>query len=310
MLTGRRPLFNYVVSVDYSSRTPFPLESCPIRGAMSGRPSSKRSALLLAILAAAGCDARRTAAPAPNIVTVTAAEFHLDAPDTVPAGLTTLRLVTRGQRPHQIALLRIGSGKTFTDFMTAIKRPGAPAAWVSTAGGVNPPRAGGTAEVTMVLEPGTYAILCFLLAADGMPHVIKGEYRELTVAAAKGPRAAEPAATDTLTAFDFGFTGSAPITAGRHTFLFINQGSQPHEVTFVRLDAGKTLEDFLTWFDTQRGPPPGEQLGGVATMRPDQRAFVSVEFTPGEYLLLCFSPDVRDGRSHIAHGMMRQVTVR
>jgi hypothetical protein len=209
-----------------------------------------------------------------------------------------------------MALLRIGGGKTFADFMAAIKQPGAPAAWVSTAGGVNPPRAGGVAEVTMELEPGTYAILCFMLAPGGVPHVIKGEYRELTVVPSRGARASAPIATDTLTAFDFGFTSSAPITAGRHTFLFLNTGSQPHEVTFVRLDPGKTLEDFLTWFDTQRGPPPGEQLGGVATMRPDQRAFVSVDFTPGEYLLLCFSPDVRDGRSHIAHGMMRQVTVR
>ena len=102
-------------------------------------------------------------------LTVTATEYRLDAPDTVPAGLTTLRLVTRGKLPHQMALLRIGGGKTFADFMTAIRQPGAPAAWVSTAGGVNPPRPGGTAEVTMDLEPGTYAILCFLLAPDGVP---------------------------------------------------------------------------------------------------------------------------------------------
>jgi hypothetical protein len=275
---------------------------------MVPRNSSNIAALLL--LAAAACEARSPRDGAPPTFTVTATEFRLDAPDTVPAGLTTLRLVTRGTLPHQMALLRIGGGKTFADFMAAIKQPGAPAAWVSTAGGVNPPRAGGVAEVTMELEPGTYAILCFMLAPDGVPHVIKGEYRELTVVPSRGARASAPIATDTLTAFDFGFTSSAPITAGRHTFLFLNTGSQPHEVTFVRLDPGKTLEDFLTWFDTQRGPPPGEQLGGVATMRPDQRAFVSVDFTPGEYLLLWFSPDVRDGRSHIAHGMMRQVTVR
>jgi hypothetical protein len=45
-------------------------------------------------------------------------------------------------------------------------------------------------------------------------------------------------------------------------------------------------------------------------MRTDQRAFFSVDFTPGEYALLCFSPDEKDGLSHESHGMIRQITVR
>jgi hypothetical protein len=34
-----------------------------------------------------------------------------------------------------------------------------------------------------------------------------------------------------------------------------------------------------------------------------------MEFTPGEYGMLCFIPDAKDGKPHIAHGMMKQFTV-
>ena len=37
---------------------------------------------------------------------------------------------------------------------------------------------------------------------------------------------------------------------------------------------------------------------------------VVVDLTPGEYALLCFVPDAGDGKPHVAHGMVRQVTVR
>ncbi len=271
---------------------------------------------ILVFVAAVGCDARdrqpaAATAPMPSVVTIiiTATDFHFDAPDSVPAGLTTLHLVTQGEQSHQVAMLRISGGKSFADFLARIAQPGPPPAWVTVAGGVDPPRPGGSASVTMELEAGTYALLCFMAGPDGVPHVLKGMSRELRVVPSRAPRAAEPVATDTLTAADLSFTNSAPLTAGTRTFLFINKGPQPHEVVFARLSPGRTAAQMVAWFLRPVGAPPGELLGGVFAIRPDQRAWVTMEFTPGEYALICFYPDVVDGRPHAAHGMVRQVTV-
>ena len=36
---------------------------------------------------------------------------------------------------------------------------------------------------------------------------------------------------------------------------------------------------------------------------------VELELQAGEYALLCFIPDARDGAPHVAHGMIEQITV-
>jgi hypothetical protein len=51
-------------------------------------------------------------------------------------------------------------------------------------------------------------------------------------------------------------------------------------------------------------------LGGVFGIRPDQHAFVTVDFTPGEYLLFCSLLAEADGTPYYKRGMLRQVTVR
>ena len=245
-----------------------------------------------------------------NTLTITATNAEFDAPDTVLAGLTTIRLVTRGDEPHQAVLLRISGGKRYTDFLLALRQPGAPPAWVSVAGGVNAPAPGGIAEATMALEPGTYAILSFLPTRDGFPQLVKGLRRELTVMPSRDRVAVEPVATDTLTASDYAFTNSAAIGAGRHTFLFVNAGPLPHEVAIFRLTGGHSTADMIGWIAAQTGPAPGEALGGVYALRPDQQAWVTVDFTPGEYVFICFLPDEHDGRPHHAHGQIREFTVR
>ena len=195
---------------------------------MSQRIHSVLAAGSLAVVLT-GCTMRESrpgAAPPPNVVTITAAEFSFNAPDTVPAGLTTIHLVTTGQQPHQVAMLRLADGKTLPDLLAAMRNPGPPPEWVSVAGGVNPPRPGGTAEVTMPLEPGTYALLCFIPGEDGVPHLIKGMSRQLVVVSSTAPPAAEPVATDTMTMSDYAFATGAPIVAGKRTFRLIGPAAK------------------------------------------------------------------------------------
>jgi hypothetical protein len=36
---------------------------------------------------------------------------------------------------------------------------------------------------------------------------------------------------------------------------------------------------------------------------------IPLDLTPGNYALLCFIPDAKDGKPHIMHGMMKDFTV-
>jgi hypothetical protein len=38
-------------------------------------------------------------------------------------------------------------------------------------------------------------------------------------------------------------------------------------------------------------------------------AYVTIDFTPGDYALVCFLPDAKDGKPHFTHGMVKQIHV-
>jgi hypothetical protein len=249
------------------------------------------------------------AEPAPNVVTITATNYKFDAPDSIPAGLTTIRLVDDAGL-HHAELLRLGDGKTVADLEKALKQPGPPQPWIIPAGGPNPPHPnGGVAEVTQTLVPGNYAIICFVPDADGKPHFVKGMVRPLTVTASTATSAPEPTADVTVTMSDYSYKFSTPLTAGKHVIRIDNAGPQFHELFLARLAPGKTAGDLATWVDKQVGPPPAEPLGGVAALPAGGHAYIPVDLTPGQYGIFCFEPDAKDGKPHVAHGMMQQITV-
>ena len=45
----------------------------------------------------------------------------------------------------------------------------------------------------------------------------------------------------------------------------MNAGPQPHEVIFLQLAPGKTVQDFAKWAGTgMKGPPPGKPIDGMS----------------------------------------------
>lgn len=247
---------------------------------------------------------------APNVVTITAKDFSYDAPATIPAGLTTIRLVSNGQEMHHATLIKLEDGKSVDDFVKAIQKPGAPPKWMVEVGGPNPPHPnGGVAETTQLLEPGNYVIACFVPSADGTPHIAKGMMRPITVVPSTTPSAPEPTADVTLKLADYSFTLSKPLTAGKQVIKVEDAGPQSHEVVLVRLAPGKTAADVAAWIEKMQGPPPGEPIGGVAALHNGAHAYITVDLTPGEYGLLCFLPDAKDGKPHVAHGMMQDIKI-
>jgi uncharacterized cupredoxin-like copper-binding protein len=252
-----------------------------------------------------------TPAAAPNLVTVTARDFAFEAPETLPAGLTTFRLVNQGPDMHHIQLMRLDEGRTVQDFIDHVAAGGGEVApWAKLVGGPNVPTPGGHSEATLDLEPGTYAIVCVIPSADGVMHAMKGMIKPLVVQPAQSAPAAAPAADVRMVLRDYSYDITPEISAGRHTILVENAAAQAHEVVVMKLAPGKTAQDLLGWMMTHQGTPPAAPLGGTTMMSPGESNRITADFTPGEYALLCFVPDARDGKRHVEHGMVRQITVR
>jgi len=248
---------------------------------------------------------------APAIVTVTANDFSFDAPGQVPAGAVTMRLVNSGKELHHAQMIRIEDGKSMADMAKALKNPGPPPSWVKWVGGPNAVAPGKETHATSVLTPGLYAYLCFIPSADKVIHASKGMVLPFEVTPTSSASAADLPATDgTITLIDYDFQISQPLTPGKRTILVENGGPQAHEVALLKLAPGKTVADFVAWdAGGMKGPPPAEPVGGVVALDKGARATFTVDLSPGEYGLLCFVPDTKDGRPHLAHGMMKTIKV-
>jgi hypothetical protein len=280
-------------------------------------------AAVMAALLLGGCGSERRAeappadappatpaASSPEILTVTASDYKFEAPDQIPAGLVTVQLVNRGPSPHHVQLLRLGEGKTPADFQAAMQKGEMPT-WATPAGGPNPPEVGGTSEVRMPLEAGEYMMVCFIPDTAGVPHMAHGMVRPLRVtpATAAAVSTADTTADVEMTLVDYDFKLSGPIAPGRHVVRVTNAAQQPHEFVFVRLKPNKTPQDFARWGEHQVGPAPGTLHGGISAIMPGTVAYVPVDLPAGDYALLCFIPDVKDGKAHFVHGMAKRIKV-
>lgn len=258
---------------------------------------------------AATSAAADSATTGPHVVQVVGEDFKFEAPDAIPAGLTEFKFLNKGPALHHMSVLKLADGKTVDDLRAALANPGPPPAWVKEMGGPNAPVPGGEANATMNLEPGNYALVCFV-DIDGPPHFTKGMIRALKVEPAKTPGAKTVKADTKLDLYDYNFKLSSPITAGTRTIEVHNTGPQVHEIELVQLAPGVTPADFMKWMGKMEGPPPGKALGGIAGMAPGLSEYFTADFAPGNYLFLCFVPDAKDGKPHFAHGMMQEVTVK
>jgi hypothetical protein len=245
-----------------------------------------------------------------NTVDVVTRDFAFEMPDTIPAGATAFRLRNEGKQPHHLMLYRLDPGKTLRDAFAALEAGGAHPAWMHAAGGPNAVPNGGESTATVTLEPGNYVAFCHVKSPDGKIHFMKGMLKAITVT----PSASKPAvflAPDiTVTLRDYSFEFSKPPARGKHLIAITNAGSQRHELILSLLRPGKTSRDFVTWMNTQNGPPPVTAYGGITDIEPGTTAVIPVDLVPGNYSVVCRVRDSGDDQPHDGHGMLTQFTVR
>jgi hypothetical protein len=245
-------------------------------------------------------------------------DYAFDSPDTIEAGLVTLKFENIGNEDHHLQLVRINDGVSIEDFMTTLQTDGNAAfALVEAVGGVGILQPGVTQSVTVDLQkPGLYIALCVIPTAEGIPHLALGMIKPIevvapaSVVATETPEADLPKTDLKVQMLDFGYDIPSLVSAGKQTWEVVNAGAQPHEMLIAKLEDGKTINDVMTYLQNgEEGAAPYKFQGGAQAMATSYSSFVEFDLVPGEYVALCFVPDPATGKPHIALGMVRPFTV-
>ncbi len=201
------------------------MSAMTVLAACAGSGAADTSATDTAAMAAAAV------APAPTVYTITAKDFSFDAPDTITAGMVTLRLVNQGPELHHVQLLKLDAGHTAAEFAEGLKRmkpSDPPPPWIHELAGPNSPVPGGEQSVTQELSAGNYMLVCFIPSPDQIPHIMKGMSKALTVAPATAATAVAPTSDITVKMTDYAWEVTPAISAGKHIIRLENAAEQPH----------------------------------------------------------------------------------
>lgn len=250
-------------------------------------------------------------AEAHPVITVRATDFAFEIPATIRAGFVAVDLVNAGAEPHHAQLMRLNEGVTPAQFQEALQKgPEAALPLVTLVGGPGVVATRGRQRVSLDLVPGTYVIACFVESPDGTPHVAKGMLSIFTVTGRAG-RSGQLQSAGDIVLSDFAFAFPKNFT-GRGTYRVVNRGAQPHEVGFLRLAPGKTLEEVKAFFAGQApaGPPPIIPAGGTQGLHRGLSNYVRLNLAPGTYMAVCFIPDPASGKPHTELGMITTFQVK
>lgn len=249
---------------------------------------------------------------------VSGAEMKFDSPLKIEPGWTTISLRNDGGLAHQASLYRLHDGINGNDLAQALRADRD--AWNGKAdpiGGIGGIPAGKTQDVALDLSPGQYLITCFLRggSAAGASHVNFGMSRVLEVqAASSSSPSTQPSTSGEFILRDDKFEFPAGF-AGEGVFKVTNAGTQPHELSIVRLAPGKTKDDFLAFMQAAAlaeeggpkpsGAPPFSNAGGFTILDPGMAGVMMIDLEPGSYLAADFIPDpTKDGLPHFMLGML------
>ena len=247
-------------------------------------------------------------------VTITAIDYGYLMPETitVQAGLVDVALVNNGTQPHQAQVARLNPGVTraqVLDELVTKRRLAGAFSLFTFMGGPDTIAPGYGQETILNLRAGSYVLLCFIEGPDGIPHIDKGMIHFFTVSPARSQKML-PQVDGEVVMQDFRYRLPEVITQSRPLTLHVtNQGTEPHELNIVKLAQGKGVPDIAAFFQSPSGPPPFEELGGLAALAPGGSGWIKIHLEPGTYAAFSFLVDQRTGQSQLASGMITQFTV-
>jgi hypothetical protein len=240
--------------------------------------------------------------------------FNLSAA-SVPSGPVAITLINQGAQEHQATLVRLKDTE-FSAFSQAVAANGAEAALAggTALSGPNAVAPGQSGEVTALLTPGDYALVCLIPGPpDGKSHAEHGMIAALTAEQPIGATSlpAAPNGTIAMGPNDQMAFAMPPGFNGRGTYAVTNQGTQLHEAAFYKLADGKTQADVVNFFESGgSGAPPVTGAGGVTALAPGGTVTTQLNLVSGSYVVMCFLPDPNNGFTpHFLEGMITTVNI-
>lgn len=247
-------------------------------------------------------------------IDVTGVDFSyvISTHGSVGAGLIGIRFHNRGGNDHQAQLFRLNNGVTPAKFKADLlaSGPGATFADSVVAGGAAVLRPWDEQTVWDFLEGGTYAVVCFVPAANGVPHYAMGMLGFFQVHGMADPMAHPPFDVEgVITAHDLTYT-MPKVLERDEVYKFVDtDADEVHELNLGRLKPGKTVADAKAYFKrlTQPGnpgPAPFWSEGGHGAVQQNGgHGWFKVDDDSGRYIAYCLVPN-NQGIPHAALGMV------
>ena len=118
-----------------------------------------------------------------------------------------------------------------------------------------------------------------------------------------------------IAATDFAFAlERSTVSSGEVKTVLVNEGRQPHQVGYYRLDDGVDYETFVKKVVKDDSMIPqlaeGGRAGVLRAVYPgDSYVRPSDELSPGTYALICSIRDTHSGKMHFELGMIERLEV-
>lgn len=247
-----------------------------------------------------------------TVVDVTAVDYaYRNVPDSIPAGWTTFRMHNEGKKTHVFELKGLPTGVTPEDHRNGVAtyrellqnlRAGEIdtaeyeerlPSWmdsdsIDSEGGLGYLAPGRTASITIRLEPGTYAVPCFVETPEGRTHSELGMDHAFTVTA-DSTGADPPEADLELTLSDYEINLDGELKAGKQT-VAVHFGERPkadeppfQDIELARLTDDVSIDSVAAWANVYQTPAPTDFLGGATAMEAGRTAYLTVNVSPGRY---------------------------
>jgi hypothetical protein len=266
-----------------------------------------------------GDGTQATAPPQPTKVTVTAAaagkQVTFDMPAQIQPGATQLELVNNTKEPAELQIVQLDGGHTLAEFYPVIEseEPKPIPTWLHAFGGVGETSPGETRSVVVDLKAGNYAWFSGTAPEQegAQPQYKRGGEGSFEVTG--DPSGAQlPATPAQITAKELGPTNyqfeASGFKAGTNQITFTNSGAELHHVVMAKLNQGATLDKFIEFFSTEKGPPPVDFDASEVTAVLDRggKQVETVELQSGSYALMCFITDRAGSPPHAIKAKMLQ----